>query len=403
MGFFFNFVVMNVILFDQKRDNFYPLSFTRPISCFRLGIFTLKQKWEFYFKSVSYKTDKYLSNKFKSNIENDNLWINSVIIPSKPLVNELKSLRTGEAMYKNGQIIAFRSHSYNFQSLNIIETNLSFKIVENLEDIFSLNAAEIQNDFNHLNSKEKGIWQGNSNDLEEIKKKNTQFGNNPIYIEKGAKINHSMFNTTDGPIFIGKDAEIMEGSIIRGPFAMLNNSVLKVGSKIYGGTTLGPYCKAGGEISNSVFFGFSSKAHDGYLGNSVIGEWCNIGAGTNNSNLKNNYAPVKLWTYTSENFRNTNLQFCGLIMGDHSKCGINTMFNTGTVIGVCANIFGSGFPRNFIPSFSWGGASGFSVYKLPRFFDVAEKVYLRRKIIFSNLEKDILSHVYSVTKKYRNE
>ena len=199
---------------------------------------------------------------------------------------------------------------------------------------------------------------------------NVKIGDYPIWIEDGAKLQHCILNATEGPIYIGKDAEIMEGSLIRGPFAMLNNSVLKMGAKIYGATTIGPYCKVGGEVNNSVFFGYSSKSHDGFLGNSVVGEWCNLGADTNSSNLKNNYAEVKLWSYKKRSFIGTSLQFCGLIMGDHSKCGINTMFNTGTVVGVGANIFGAGFPRNFIPSFSWGGASGFSVYKLPKVFDL---------------------------------
>ena len=191
--------------------------------------------------------------------------------------------------------------------------------------------------------------------------------------------------------------------MIRGPFALLNNSVLKMGAKIYGATTIGPYCKVGGEVNNSVFFGFSSKAHDGFLGNSVIGEWCNLGADTNTSNLKNNYAEVKLWDYKENKFKNTNLQFCGLIMGDHSKSAINTMFNTGTVVGVSANVFGSGFPRNFIPSFSWGGAQGFSIYKLPKVYNVASKVFSRRNVIFDKTEQNILSEVYNMTKHYRNE
>ena len=209
-------------------------------------------------------------------------------------------------------------------------------------------------------------------------------------------------NTTDGPIYIGKDAEIMEGSMVRGPFAMCNNSVLKMGSKIYGPTTLGPFCKVGGEVNNSVFFGYSSKAHDGFLGNSVIGEWCNLGADTNNSNLKNNYAEVKVWNYKTEKFKKTGLQFCGLIMADHSKCGINTMFNTGTVIGVSSNIFGSGFPRNFIPSFSWGGNSGFTTYKTNKVFEVAEIVMKRRNVEFTDDDKSILEKVFELTSKYRN-
>ena len=403
MGFFFNFVFMNVILFDTNRDNYYPLSYTRPISYFRVGILTIKEKWETYFKSVSVKTENYLSIKFACKVEDDNLWVNSKIIPSKSLVTELKNLRIGEALKNKDLVIAFRNQKFDLKKLNIIETHVPFKSIENLCDIFTLNGNEINNDFQKICSLRDLKWQGNASNLNEIKKSNVQIGSYPIFVEKGAKLNHSILNTSDGPIYIGKDAEIMEGSIIRGPFAMLNNSVLKIGSKIYGASTIGPYCKVGGELNNSILFGYSSKAHDGFLGNSIIGEWCNLGAGTNNSNLKNNYADVKMWNYQTEGFKNTNLQFCGLIMGDHSKSGINTMFNTGTVVGVSANIFGSGFPRNFIPSFSWGGASGFSVYKLPRFFDVAKKVFLRRGISFDNIEEGILSHIYSITKKYRNE
>ena len=246
-------------------------------------------------------------------------------------------------------------------------------------------------------------WRGNVKNLEEIKNSNVKIGNGAIYIENGAKLNNCILNTTNGPIFIGKDSEIMEGSMIRGPFAICNNSVIKMGAKIYENTTVGPFCKVGGEINNVVFFGYSSKAHDGFLGNSIIGEWCNLGADTNNSNLKNNYDNVKIWNYSSESFKQTGLQFCGLIMGDHSKCGINTMFNTGTVVGVGANIFGSGFPRNFIPSFSWGGSSGFIVHRIDKFFKTAELVLARRNETLSDDDIEILSHVYSMTKSYRNE
>ena len=242
-----------------------------------------------------------------------------------------------------------------------------------------------------------------SEKLEQIKSSYIKIGNNPIWVEEGAKLQYCILNTTEGPIYIGKDAEIMEGAIIRGPFAMLEKSVIKMGAKIYGSTTIGPYSKVGGEVNNVVFFGYSSKAHDGFLGNSVIGEWCNLGADTNSSNLKNNYTEVKLWDYNKENFKNTGLQFCGLIMGDHSKCAINTMFNTGTVVGVSANIFGSGFARNFIPSFSWGGNAGFSIYRLSKAFDVVEKVFSRRNLKLDSLEKDILTCVYNMTKCYRKE
>ena len=383
---------MNVILFDNNRVNYYPLSFTRPIAYFRVGIFTIKEKWEQYYKSVSVKTEDYLSAKFALKVQKDNLWIDARIFPSQALISELNSLRIGEALAKNGTIFAFRNSTFTSDKLNVIDSNASFNSIENLWDIFLDNDREINSDFEFL-AKRKS---------QTLNQSNTLIGDK-IFIEKGAKVSCSILNTENGPIYIGKDAEIMEGSLVRGPFAMLNNSVLKMGSKIYGATTLGPFCKVGGEVSNAVFFGYSSKAHDGFLGNSVIGEWCNLGADTNNSNLKNDYAEVKLWNYETESFKNTGLQFCGLIMGDHTKCGINTMFNTGTVVGVSANIFGSGFPRNFIPSFSWGGASGFSVYKLAKVFDVVEKVFTRRKLKFDKVEKDILTHVYEMTKRYRNE
>jgi len=391
---------MNVILFDNHRANYYPLSFTRPLAYFRIGILTIKEKWEHYYDSISVRSEDYLAVKFPLNIKEDNLWIDARILPSKAIIVELNSLRSGEALASDGEIIAFRNRSFSTNKLNIIDSNSNFDIFESLCDIFSLNGEQIKKDFDLMFPKLG--WQGSVKKLEQIKKENIKIGNNPIYIEEGAKVQHCIFNTKDGPIYIGKDAVIMEGSIIRGPFAMLNNSVLKIGAKIYGSTTLGPYCKVGGEVNNVVFFGYSSKAHDGFLGNSVIGEWCNLGADTNNSNLKNNYADVKLWNYEEETFKNTNLQFCGLIMGDHSKCAINTMFNTGTVIGVSANIFGAGFMRNFIPSFSWGGSSGFSVYKLPKVFDVAEKVFARRKKKFDKVEEDILTSVYNMTKRYRN-
>ena len=222
-----------------------------------------------------------------------------------------------------------------------------------------------------------------------------------VFVEEGANVEFAYLNATHGPIYIAKDAQIMEGSMIRGPFALGRHSTVKMGAKIYGATTIGPYCRVGGEINNSILFGYTNKGHEGYLGNSVLGEWCNLGADTNNSNLKNNYASVKLWNYQTENFAPTNLQFCGLMMGDHSKCGINTMFNTGTVVGVSANIFGSGFPRNFIPSFSWGGSRGFVPYLTAKAFEVVAVVMERRKITFTDSDKEILEHIFTVSKKWR--
>ena len=224
-----------------------------------------------------------------------------------------------------------------------------------------------------------------------------------IFIEEGAKLEFVTLNASTGPIYIGKNAEIMEGSVIRGPFALCEEAQVKLASKVYGATTVGPYCRIGGEVNNSVLFGYSNKGHEGFLGNSVLGEWCNIGADSNNSNLKNNYEEVKLWSYETEGFEKTGLQFCGLMMGDHSKCGINTMFNTGTVVGVSTNIFGSGFPRNFVPSFSWGGASGFTTYITKKAFETARIAMARRHVDFDEQEAKILEHVFEETKKWRKE
>ena len=395
--------MMNVILFDSNRVDFYPLSLTRPISSFRVGILTIKEKWEIYFDSVSVYTEDYLSKKFNSNIIEDNIWINAQILPSESLLTEIKNLRIGEVLNQGSLELAFRSDSYSSKDLNKVKSNAKFSFLNSISDIFSLNGEEIKSDFKRMFSKDDLEWKGDVKNLEQIKKSNVKIGTGIIYIENGAKLNNCILNTTNGPIYIGKDAEIMEGSMVRGPFAMCNNSVIKMGAKIYENTTIGPFCKVGGEVNNVVFFGYSSKAHDGFLGNSVIGQWCNLGADTNNSNLKNNYDNVKIWNYKSESFKETGLQFCGLIMGDHSKCGINTMFNTGTVVGIGANIFGSGFPRNFIPSFSWGGSSGFIVHRIDKFFKTAEKVLARREVILSDDDMAILSHIYNMTKSYRNE
>lgn len=391
---------MNLILFDKDPSNYLPLSFTRPISSFRVGIFTIKEKWNFYYSSISIKTQDYLSQKFKTDIQYDNLWVDSTILPCKELITEINNLRVGESLVSKGEVIAFRSNKFEHAKLNIIESHASFTSIKSLSDIFVFNENEIINDFNRLKQIKNLKCLSTIHDINNF---NTLIGDGEIWIENGAKLNNCTLNTENGPIYIGKDAEIMEGSLVRGPFAMLDNSVLKMGAKIYPGTTIGPFCKVGGEVSNSVFFGYSSKAHDGFLGNSVIGEWCNLGADTNNSNLKNNYVDVKLWNYKFEKFKNTGLQFCGLIMGDHSKCGINTMFNTGTVVGVGANIFGSGFPRNFVPSFSWGGSSGFTEHKFSKFIDTLERVFRRKNLNVDDNLVEVLRFIYDDTKKFRNQ
>ena len=389
---------MNIILFDNKREDFYPLSLTRPIAEFRLGVLTIKEKWGNYFDSVLTFSNDYLAEKFNTKkIKEDNIWINSQLLPSKDIVTEIKSLRVGEVLKKESVILSFRNSEFSSDELNNVESNSDFSFLSSITDIFSLNGEEIMADIALMN------LQNNMKSLDEITDSNIKSGKFPVYVEEGATIENCYINSSEGPVYIGKNTHIMQGSMLRGPFAICDNSVVKMGAKIYGGTTIGPFCKVGGEINNSVFFGYSSKAHDGFLGNSIIGQWCNLGADTNNSNLKNNYDDVKIWNYGSESFLQTGLQFCGLIMGDHSKCGINTMFNTGTVVGVGANIFGSGFPRNFIPSFSWGGKSGFIIHKLEKFFSTAEKVMKRRSIPFTDIDKQVLLEVYNMTKRYRNE
>ncbi len=391
---------MNYILFDSNRINLLPLTFTRPVADIRIGILTIREKWEKMLGvKTSSKTEDYLSKKYpiKFSTDNDNIWINGSLCPNTKLLEEIKRLQPNQALLSSAIILAINTGGDKIfngvvnDNFVKIESHAKAMQVENSWDIFSKNDEAIRSDFELLTVGRKSLALSSTN----------QLIGDTIFIEEGAKVECAILNASTGPIYIGKDAEIMEGSIIRGPFALGEHSTLKLGAKIYGPTTIGPHCKVGGEVNNSVIFGYSNKAHDGFLGNSVIGEWCNIGADSNNSNLKNNYAEVKLWNYEQEHFVNTGLTFCGLIMGDHSKCGINTMFNTGTVVGVNANIFGSGFPRNFIPSFSWGGAAGFTTYKLKDAFEVASRVYGRRGLVFDENEQTILSHIFELTEKYR--
>ncbi|NOZ33927.1 MAG: glucose-1-phosphate thymidylyltransferase [Chlorobi bacterium] len=393
---------MNIILFDGvERENLLPLTFTRPVAALRVGILTIKEKWELSLKtSASFLTKNYLRKKFPCKTDKRNYMINGSVFPDKSLISEIKKLETGELLIKNNEPIAaclkdFRVENINFEHFDdfkIIQSESDFFQIKFPWDIFSLNGQEIENDF-------KLITKGRKSQKLSPTVNTNQAGN--IFLEDGAKVEFATLIPDNGYIYIGKDAEIMEGSIVKGSFALCEHSVLKIAAKIYGPTTVGPYSKVGGEVNNCVIQGYSNKGHDGFLGNSVIGEWCNLGADTNNSNLKNNYAEVKLWNYTKKGFIKSGLQFCGLIMGDHSKCGINTMFNTGTVVGVSANIFGSGFPRNFIPSFSWGGASGFTTYKLPKVFETAKLVMQRRKIEADETEQAILEEIFKQTEEFR--
>ena len=390
---------MNYILFDgEVRNSLLPFTYTRPVAEIRIGILTLREKWEKHLGlTTTTITEEYLEEKYPMVELEENIMINASFLPTKELVDQVKNLKANEAIFKGDDVIAFfttdSQEEINFESYQQYDFDYELLQVKNTWDIFSLNDKAIQQDFDLIT--EARTSQPIPEGVQAINPEN-------IFIEEGAKLTFATLNATNGPIYIGENAEIMEGVVVRGALAMCENSVLKLGAKIYGATTIGPFCKVGGEVNNSVLFGYSSKGHDGFLGNSVIGEWCNLGADTNNSNLKNNYAEVKLWDYNTGRFAKTGLQFCGLMMGDHSKCGINTMFNTGTVIGVSVNIFGSGFPRNFVPSFSWGGASGFTEYKTSKVFEVAEVVLQRRGITFDEKEKAILEHVFTATSQYRN-
>ena len=391
---------MNYILFDGTvRNALLPFTYTKPVADIRVGILTIREKWEAHLGGTTTTiTEEYLSEKYPMVELEENVMINASFLPNAELVALIQGLTEKQAVFSDDEIIAFHTtdqqDEVDFDIYEIISYTEECLRIENTWDIFSKNAEAVQADFD-LITKDR-TSQPIPATVNVIAPEN-------IFIEEGAKLNFCTLNASSGPIYIGKNAEIMEGCVVRGALAMCENSVLKLSAKIYGATTLGPYCKVGGEVNNSVLMGYSNKGHDGFLGNSVLGEWCNIGADSNNSNLKNNYAQVRLWSYETENFAKTGLQFCGLMMGDHSKCGINTMFNTGTVVGVNANIFGSGFPRNFVPSYSWGGASGFTTYLTKKAFEVAKVVMARRNVEFTSEDEAILTQVFEDTKKWRKD
>ncbi len=363
---------------------------------------TIREKWEKYLagESMSYCTRQYLSAKYPMQVSADNMFVNGSVIPTAELMSELETLEVGQALVSGDVVCAIRlgkAQAERFDPLNITFKNYTQQISENrriahLWDIFSLNGEAIEHDFRIIT---KGRKSG------QLSSSNRVIGNGDIFIEHGATVECCILNTTNGPIYIGKNSEVMEGSVIRGPFSLGSNSVVKMCAKIYGPTTVGPNSKVGGELNNVVIFANSNKGHDGFLGNAVVGEWCNFGADTNCSNLKNDYSEVRQWNYPAEKFIKTGLQFCGLVMGDHSKTAINTMFNTGTVVGVATNIFGDGFPRNFVPSFSWGGASGFTTCSVEKTCEIATRVMARRNVDFSEIDRQILTEVYNLTQKYR--
>ncbi len=387
---FFIFIVMQIIFDDNDHHlALAPLSLTRPIAEIRFGILTIKESWimslaHFYPTiEVAYSTQKYLNAKFPSGDEFEALTIIGNIKPQPELVEAIGQLKRGEMLYANDRLIA-RFGLDSIQRVDIRLENLLF--VENCWDLFQKNDRAIQLDFELLTANRVS---------EKLNATNRSLNEGNIFIEKGATVNFAILNANDGPIYIGKDAEIMEGSMIRGPFSIGEHGVVKMGAKIYGATSVGPHCKVGGELSNCIFQAYSNKGHDGFLGNSVVGEWCNFGADTNSSNLKNNYSPVKIHSFKTNQLEQTNVQFCGVLMGDHGKTGINTMLNTATVIGVSANIFGGGFPSKFIPSFTWGGVNNDDRFILDKAFEVAENMMSRRGIPLTDGDKTILSFLYA--------
>jgi UDP-N-acetylglucosamine diphosphorylase/glucosamine-1-phosphate N-acetyltransferase len=387
---------MTINLFDGGAWlSLRPLTFTRPVADLRIGILTIAEKWSKYLNAeAGFTTQAYLSAKYPA-LTTATLNINGSICPDERLAESVQNLKAGEALYKQSTLIAYHAESSldtnAAAALDRIEYDAEFIKISFPEEIFRLNDVELRKDFQLLTAGRTSA---------QLSSTNTFLGDQ-IFVEEGAEAECSTFNSKHGPIYLGKNSQVWEGSHVRGSFALCDNSQLKMGSKIYGQTTIGPFSRVGGEINNAVVWGYSSKGHEGYLGNSVLGQWCNIGADSNNSNLKNNYAEVKLWDYEKQRFRKTGLQFCGLIMADHAKCAINTMFNTGTVAGVSANIFGAGFPRNFIADFSWGGSHGYEVYSLNKMFETAEKVFERRNMQFDQLERDILTEVFNVTSIHR--
>ena len=391
----------NLILFDDPtiRGSLLPFTFTRPVADIRVGILKISEKWEKYSGlSTGFFTQDYLSTKFPKR-SSPALFINGALLPDPQVWNAIRSLQSGEALWKENQLLALQMENPDLFGIEVAKNKYHVNyegevvLIQKTWHIFQFNAAEIRKDYDLITADRISQPIGDPHTI--------VYAPENIFIEAGAKIKAAVLNAEGGPIYIGKNTEIQEGSLIRGPFALCEGSTVNMGAKLRGDTTVGPHSKVGGEISNSVIFAYSNKGHEGFLGNSVLGEWCNLGADTNTSNLKNNYAPVKLWDYTKGGFANTGLQFCGLMMGDHSKCGINTMFNTGTVVGVGANIFGDGYPRNFIPSFAWGGASGFSTFQVSKFEEAAIAAMKRRGVSYGSLDKEIVEKVFELTRHYR--
>jgi UDP-N-acetylglucosamine diphosphorylase/glucosamine-1-phosphate N-acetyltransferase len=389
---------MNIVLFDDPeiRINLLPFTFTRPIAAIRVGILTIAEKWQKYIgHTCSYSTSESLAKKFPTQFENENIWINGAVCPDADFFQAIRALQLDEGLRKGTKVLAYRTREHELPEIisNVEEYTNSITLIDQTWKIFQCNGIQLRNDFELLTTGRRS---------QPIDDPHTRtYHPEKIFLEEGVQLYATILNATNGPIYLGKNSQVQDGAIVRGAFALGENSIINVGAKIRGDVSIGPECKMGGEISTSVIFGYSNKAHDGFLGCSVLGEWCNMGADSNTSNLKNNYDNVKLWSYAKKGFLDTGLTFCGLMMGDHSKCGINTMFNTGTVVGVGANIFGDGFPRNFVPSFAWGGAAGFSTFQLNKFFETATKAMIRRNVLLAQEDKLMLEDIFKSTESER--
>ena len=384
---------MNIVLFDgDEWDNLLPLTFTKPVASLRMGVLTFIERWEKLLKTtISYETVPYLAEKFPISIQSENIFINPSFFPSKKLVETVKSLAVGQSIVYNDKLVAVKTLE-NEPTITVDSIIFEEELIhiQHSWDLFTYNFQAIEFDFELLTAGKTS---------QPISSTNRVLHPEKIFLEEGAKVEFAILNASEGPIYIGKDAEIMEGSMIRGGLALCEHGKINMGAKIYSGCTIGPYCKVGGELNNAILMAYSNKGHDGFLGNAVIGEWCNLGADTNNSNLKNNYAEVKLWSYKESRFVKTGLQFCGLIMGDYAKSAINTQFNTGTVVGVCANVFQSGFPPNLIKHYSWGGNSDAPIFSFDRACEAAEKMMERRKVDLTATDRKILEHIFNLNNK----
>ncbi len=399
---------VKVVLFDtfESFENLLPLSYTRPVADFRVGIMTIREKWEHYLPgNYSYKTTEYLGEKFPVAVSADEeaVFVAGNVLPDEDLAARVLALESGGALRDRSGLVAFRGSLRQFGELDPAESSVEGDEVSRIQyvyDVFRENGQEICRDYDLLAKRGKG--QAPDASVTIIGSVESSGGMPRIYIEDGAVVEGAVLNVKNGPIYIGKDAVVMEGACLRGPIALCDNAVVRMGAKVYGSTTIGPYCKVGGELDNAVMFGFSNKAHDGYLGNAVIGEWCNLGAGANASNLKNDYTKIRIWNYHTQRFMRTDLQFCGLIMGDHSKAGINTMFNTATVVGVGVNLHGAGFPRTFIPSFSSGSPEGgFDNVSIDKFMDTAGMVMQRRGLALTDVDRRIFDTIYRSAARFK--